>query len=220
VIRFERAPDASLDAVASVHVGLTTSTIRVPLGPWFATAPDPAGLANTPVVALPDPRWTELARMGALRAGRQPPVLLLPASVPSIGGQLLVAVAEGVEVVLVPGGGRAALVAGRALRGRAILALPLDDERALQEVLTGLDVDVHLPIPSIDGPARARIRDAVFRHEPERLHHLVEVDPGPALATVGLRIDEATDGALAAAAAGVLAGRLSAGNRRWREPVT
>ena len=44
----------------------------------------------------------------------------------------------------------------------------------------------------------------------------MEVDPGPAFAHAGLDIGRASLEALAAGAAGVLAGRLSAGNRRWR----
>jgi hypothetical protein len=47
------------------------------------------------------------------------------------------------------------------------------------------------------------------------MHHLVEVDARPALEELG---DLAGDSlsALAAAAAGVLAGRIVVGDRRWR----
>jgi hypothetical protein len=48
------------------------------------------------------------------------------------------------------------------------------------------------------------------------MHHLVEVDPRPAYDELGLDLGGAGLGQLAAAAAGVLAGRLAARNERWR----
>ena len=50
------------------------------------------------------------------------------------------------------------------------------------------------------------------------LHHLVEVDPRPG-SDRGAQANDPPDlDVLGAAAAGVLAGRLAAGSRRWRAP--
>lgn len=216
MIRYERDVSGGLDAVCEIAVGVEDRIVRVPLGPWFETDPDPIGLSLTPVVALPEPAWVELARAGALRAGTQPPILLLPALAPSIGGQFLVAIQEGVEVLLVLDGDAAALRAARALLGRPIVALPLDDPSATADLLSAIDVDVHIAVPSLEGDRRALLRSILDPLEPEAMHHVVEVDPRPALDAAGLPDRDASLSALAAAAAGVLAGRLAAGNRRWR----
>jgi hypothetical protein len=215
MIRFERTRSGMLEAVADVAVGIGAVSLRTPLGPWVTTTPDPTALAGAPVLLLPDPTWTETARTGALRAGRQPPILILPADVPAIGGQLLVAVAERVEVVLVPGRGLAAAHAARVLNGRPILALPADDPVACEDILRDLEVDVHVPVPSLEGTARDELRELMRGLEPERMHHVVEVDPRPAFDDPE-RLREASLGGLVSAAAGVLAGRLAVAARRWR----
>ena len=69
-------------------------------------------------------------------------------------------------------------------------------------------------IPAVDGRRRADVRSAIASLID--LHHVVEVDPKPAFEELGLDPSQATFGALAAAAAGVLAGRLAVANRRWR----
>lgn len=214
MITFERTDTGDLQASADVSVGVETRRIHTPLGPWFSEAPDPIGLAMLPVVGFPAGAGIEVARAGALVAGRMPPVLLLPADAPTIGGQLLVARAQGVEVVLIVGNATSALRAARGLAGRPILALPLEDPAGCLALLSALDIDVTVPIPSLEGGRRGRVRAALAAVEPERRHHVVEVDPRPAYEE-GIPGDASlTD--LTAAAAGVLAGRLAVENRRWR----
>ena len=210
--------------VARVHVdvGIDRHELGVLLGPWSADAPDPAGplgLASTPVVVLPDPVWGDVAIAGAIRAGGQPTWIRVPADGPSLGMQLLVAVTYGADVVIVDGGGGAELRLGRALGGRPLPVLPLPDVEAIRSLFAGCELDVHVPVPSTDEPARARIQGVLAPLELESLHHLVEVDPAPAFEQAGLDMGRASFEALAAGAAGVLAGRLASSNRRWREQL-
>jgi len=71
-------------------------------------------------------------------------------------------------------------------------------------------------IPRLAGTERAALRAAVAALDLDAAYHMVEVDPRP-----GFDRDVQTNGGadldvLGAAAAGVLAGRLAAGSRRWR----
>jgi hypothetical protein len=117
--------------------------------------------------------------------------------------------------VVVEGGAGPHLSAARLLGGRPLAAIPGPDDVA--GYLIGCRYDVHVPIPGVDEPLRARVGGAFRPLELERLHHLVEVDPGPAFEEAGFTVEDAPLDALTAAAAGVLAGRLAVGNRRWRE---
>ena len=206
-------------ATTRVEVGVEVRDEVVLVGRWPAQASDPAGprgLALTPVVLLPGDRDTDLARAGALRAGGTPTVLILPGDAPALGLQLLVGVREGVDVVLVEGGGVAVALAVRLLGGRPLAVPPLDDPRALGTFLTGSEVDVHVPVPSLEPPARDAVRDLLAPLELVERHQVLEVDPAPAFVQLGAAIEHATPGQLASGAAGVLAGRLAAANRRWR----
>jgi hypothetical protein len=206
-------------ATTTIDVGVQVRHEVVLLGPWPREAPDPAGprgLALTPVVVLPGDRDTELARAGALRAGGVPTILILPGDAPSLGLQLLVAVHEGVDVVLVEGGGVPVALTARLLGGRPLAVPPLDDPEALSSFLAGCDVDVHVAVPSLDPPARGEVRDLLAPLALLERHQILEVDPIPAFAQLGAPAEHATLGQLAAGAAGVLAGRLAAANRRWR----
>lgn len=202
-----------------VAVGPARRPVRVTLGPWSGDDFDPGGLRGAPVVIVPDPALTELARRGALRAGAQPTVFLLPGDVPRIGIQLLVAYAEGVDVTIVEAGAGPVMSLARVLGGRPIPALPLPDPRAVERLFEGCDVDVDVPVPSLEPPRRGELHamiDPLVLHE---THHLVEVDPRPAFDDLGISIDGAAPAALTAAAAGVLAGRVSIRSRRWRPGV-
>jgi hypothetical protein len=88
-------------------------------------------------------------------------------------------------------------------------------------------VDVNVPVPVLsDDAERDEVWDALRARKLEDVHHLVEVDGRPALdelrergldvRTMGRGIDDDPAFFLAAGAAGVLAGRLAAENRRWR----
>jgi hypothetical protein len=128
---------------------------------------------------------------------------------------MLWALEDGAEALVIVGGGREELWVARALAGRPLAALPLDDPGAMRSLFAGLDVDVQVPVPTGDDVHRAAVRSLLGPLELETMHHLVEVDPRPALEELG---DLASDSlaALAAAAAGVLAGRIVVGDRRWR----
>jgi hypothetical protein len=219
VIAYERTPEGLLEAHATIEVGVEDHDVRIDLGSWpgDATAPaGPLGLASTPVIVLPGTKWTDLATAGALRSGDCPACLRLPADAPRLGLQMLVAVTEGADVLLVEAGSGSALRIARALGGRPLAVLPLETPDGIGSYLEGCELDVHVPVPSVDDPMRERLLALIQPLHLETLHHLVEADPYPAFAEAGLDPTQASLDELAAAAAGVLAGRLAVGNRRWR----
>jgi uncharacterized protein DUF3866 len=131
-----------------------------------------------------------------------------------------------------------ALNAARTLGGRPVAALRVsfadDRERhrgVSHHTLTILrDVcpsEATVAVPALEGPERDRVWDALRGQRLEERHQLVEVDGRPALAELeraGIAIESmgrapADDPAffLAAGAAGVLAARMAAQGRRWRE---
>jgi Protein of unknown function (DUF3866) len=88
-------------------------------------------------------------------------------------------------------------------------------------------VEADVAVPTLDGPERDRVWDDMRAERLEERHQLVEVDGRPALAELeraGVAVESmgrsvADDPAffLAAGAAGVLAARMAAQGRRWRE---
>lgn len=216
MIRYARDPSGIVVATAEVPIGTTRRELRVVLGPWPDDDLDPGGLRGTPVVVLPDPTWTELVRRGALRAGGQPAVLLLPADAPRLGIQLLMAYREGVDVVILEGGDGPTMTLVRVLAGRPIPAIPMTSPDEVDAMLVGCDVDVDVPVPALDGQPRAALRARIAPLHLEDVHHVVEVDPRPAFDALGIPLEGAVPEAMAAAAAGVLAGRVSVRSRRWR----
>jgi hypothetical protein len=130
-----------------------------------------------------------------------------------------------------------ALMAARTLGGRPISALRVSfaDERdrhrgvshhSLTILADVCKVDVHVPVPMLDDEQRDVVWEALRSRKLEESHHLVEVDGAPALdeleargvsvTTMGRGIDDDRAFFLAAGSAGVLAGRMAAGDRRWR----
>ncbi|MDP9184368.1 MAG: hypothetical protein M3O29_01710 [Actinomycetota bacterium] len=215
------ASDRVLLAQAAVRVGVRTQTVTALLGPWPDGAADPAGplgLSATPVLAVAA-SWMDLALAGVRRAGRGPAIMMVGRDAPSLGLRLLDGVRDGAEVVAVEDGSGAHLWLARALGGRPLAALPLDDPGAIRQLVADLDLDVHVPVPSCDEPTRGEIRAVLEPLGLETLHHLVETDPIPAFREIGLDPAEASLDALSAAAAGVLAGRMAIGNRRWRSEL-
>jgi hypothetical protein len=211
--------DSLLVVQTTVEVGIERRELTMAIGPWPPDAPDPAGplgLASTPVIVLPDPIWTDLAIAGVLRAGRHPACVRLPGDAPALGLRVLVAVTEGADVVLVEGGAGPHLRVARALGGRPLAVLPLPDRDAVAAMLDRCGLDVHVPVPSLEDPERSLVAECLRPLTLEATHHLVEVDPAPAFEQAGVHRDRASLHARAAAAAGVLAGRLAMSNRRWR----
>jgi hypothetical protein len=132
-----------------------------------------------------------------------------------------------------------ALMAAATLQGRPIPALRVSfaDERerhrgvshhSLTILADVCKVDVNVPVPVLEDEAqRSAVWDALRSRKLEEIHHLVEVDGAPAVQelrardidvrTMGRGIEDDPAFFLAAGAAGVLAGRLAAENRRWRQ---
>lgn len=212
--------DDVLVAANELEVGLQTLEVQILLGPWPSDVPDPAGplgLANTPVVVLPDNRTSEpeLARAGALRTGGDPVVLHVRAGMPAFALALLVGITEGADLAIVAGGDGPTLQLVRELAGRPLPALPLSSPRSIDAFLAGCEIDLDVPVPSLDGDARAALLKLLRPFALEDRHHVVEVDPRPAFDQLHRPVpDDLT--LLAVAAAGVLAGRLATRNRRWR----
>ncbi len=201
-------------AVGRVTVGVRTEIVRVPLGKAQPDV-DPGGMRSAPVVVLTDRHLEPLVREGAERAGRA--LVTTIASDEPLGGPLLHAAAAAEVVVLVRDleSSGEALVVARALEGRPLPVVPLDDVEACRAMLRGCWVDLDVAIPSVDGALRDRLREAADGLGLFVDHHVVEVDPRPALA--GRRgAADPTPSELSAAATGVLAGRLAARNRTWR----
>ncbi len=211
-------PAAVVLARTEIEVGVSSHRIAVVLGPWSSDEhpAGPLGLASTPIVVLPGTSLAPLVAAGARRAGRTPTVAMIATDERFPGLRALELVRDGVEVLLFPGGGPTHLWLARALGGRPLAVLPLADPAGIRAVFDGLELDVHVPVPSCQEPLRGRIRSALAPLELESLHHLVEVDPMPAFDELGLEGAAADLDQLGAAAAGVLAGRLADTNRRWR----
>ncbi len=135
-----------------------------------------------------------------------------------------------------------ALMAAATLQGRPIPALRVSfaDERerhrgvshhSLTILADVCKIDVNVPVPVLEDEAqRSAVWDALRSRQLEEIHHLVEVDGAPAVQelrargidvrTMGRGIEDDPAFFLAAGAAGVLAGRMAAENRRWRQPAT
>ena len=139
-------------------------------------------------------------------------------------------------------GGGNVLNAAHTLGGKPVPALRMSfaDERNRHNGLSHhsltilrdvCKVEVNVPIPSLSDEAqRTAIWDALRAAKLEDMHHLVEVDGQPALdelhdrgvkvSSMGRAMEQDRAFWLASGAAGVLAGRLSATNEKWRSPTT
>ena len=210
MIRYER-DGGLLVAHADVPVGVERLAVSVPLGPWGGPPPDPGGLRGLPVVLLLDGLAATFVAAGARRSGRVE--ALATSDGPEAPGFLL---RSDAHVALVCASTPRTATWVRALGGRPLPALPLDDVAATSSFLDGLEVDVDIAVPSEDRTTRAAARAALGRVVPPPGHQLVEVDPRPAFDEAGVDATGASLASLTAAAAGVLAGRVAAGNRRWR----
>ena len=184
-----------------------------------------------PVVSLADPTLVDVVLAGARRAGGAPTILTVSEA---DDAALIAAHEDGIEVVLLVSEAPAAVRAmnsARRLGGRALPVLALaslgDRPRVLDSCLELLAdetlLDVNVPVPALDDAVlRKGLWDQLRAARTEDRHHLVEVDGAPALAelaSVGHRTTLDPWALLSAGAAGVLAGRMAAGNRRWRRQL-
>ncbi len=221
MIRAERAADGTLDAVADVTVGVETMTIRVPLGRLDGEI-DPGGLRNTPVVVVAERSVERVIEAGVKRAGGASTVTTTAAANAAVplGAALLGSGGRAEVALVVAQGGHAAATAlriVRALGGRPLPVLKFEDLPAARAIVEGCEIDLDVALPSVDGPLRHRFRGLAAELGLFANHHVVEVDVRPALAGgLSRGIDGVPMLELAAAAASVLAGRIAAGNRRWR----
>jgi len=211
VIRYERHASGDLTAVCEVAVGVERRTFRVPLGTWPDEDPPAGGLQEAPVVVLPDQDRLAVVRVAVTRAG-----VVEPSLVARDGGALLRAAQHGTEIMIVTSGSGRTMNAIRALGGRPLPALPWSSRAAITELFEGCLVDIDVAVPQLAGTDRAALRAAIAALHLDALHHVVEVDPRPG-SERDARMNDGPDlDVLGAAAAGVLAGRLAAGSRRWR----
>jgi len=214
MIRVEARADGSFEAVTEVVVGVEAREVRVPLGRSIGQV-DPGGLRGSPVVVFTSQEVAPLVAAGAARSG-DAVVGTVDASPCGLGAAVLDA-ARTAEVLLVrvaPEEAGAALLTARALMGRPLPVLPFDRPHTVRTMLATCWIDLDIAIPSVEGRRRDEARAVARDLELFSRHHVVEVDPRPGLdpsreADVGL-------GGLTASATGVLAGRIAAGNRRWR----
>src|SRR3954453_379274 len=220
--------DAVVAATATITIGVADHARPAFLGPWRpaparpgfrgpcpADGPEPSGplgLAATPVVLLPEASVAPIARAGIERAGRGASVASFDGPTEALGLELLSATSSGTEVVIVDRAVARHVDLVRILGGRAVVALPGTGPNEAKAWLAEADLDAELPIPTVDNAAWAAIAAIGL----EATHQLVHVDPAPAFHEAGMRIAGATPAALTAGAAGVLAGRIAARNRRWR----
>ena len=191
-------------------------------------------LLQTPVVLALDPEAVPLVRAGAARAGGDPTVIV--AADPDLA--TLLAAVHGVAaeyVVAVCSSPAAAATVARVAtprRGRPLPVLGIADgtvDDASRSLLADPSLEgLNVAVPALEDADRARLWDSLRADRIEERHHLVEVDGRPALvalralaaapahpdAGLSTRLDGVA--ALAAGAAGVLAGRMAAGGRRWR----
>jgi hypothetical protein len=206
--------DAVVAATATIPVGVVDLERTALLGPCPSDAPgpsDPLGLRSTPVILLADGSLARIALAGIDRAGKAPKTRSVGSPATALGLDLLAAATCGVEAIVVSGADGRHIDLVRILGGRAIVASPVSDGSDVHAWLAAAELDAEVPIPI--GHDVDRVAMPPLTLGP--IHQLVQVDPTPALEEAGEPIDAAPD-VLAAAAAGVLAGRIAVGNRRWR----
>jgi hypothetical protein len=194
-------------------------------------------LLQAPIVLALDPETVPLIRAGAARAGGDPTFIVavdpdlrtLLAAVHGVGAEFIVAVCSSVEAAA------RAVRHVTARRGRALPVLGISDgivDIDTRTLLRDATLDaLNVAVPALAEADRTRLWDSLRAERIEERHHLVEVDGRPALDALdalaaapphpdaGLATGLHGVAALAAGAAGVLAGRLVAGGRRWRDAV-
>jgi hypothetical protein len=184
-------------------------------------------LRHLPVIVLNDAVLLDVVLAGVRRAGGDPDIHALRRAdsamlrtALSSGAEVVVAVCEFSSMIEV-------IRTVRDLGGRPIPVLSIrggDDGPSVSpaslSLLADPDLtDLEIPVPTTDDDGTRRLLwDQLRRVRSEDRHHLVEVDGRPA-------VDDRPGGpsrpvdswaALAAGAAGVLAGRMAASDRRWR----
>ena len=209
-------------AETTIEIGVKQRPFRLLVGPSTGPGAVPRvpdeGLRWVPVVVVGE-AGRDLVHAGARRAGHDPRIRVLADEEPGLAADMLGVVSSGADVIIVLGGGPRTIELARILGGRPVVAAPLPDPDSIRAMLEDCRVEVDVPVPALEEPERERTWELMRTLGLDRTHHLVEVDPRPAFA--GLEIDPRTAALVdrSAAAAGVLAGRLAAANRRWRTAI-
>lgn len=177
-------------------------------------------LPGVPAVLVTDPASMPLVLAGIDRAGAAPQVEVRRTTTSEVpaGTEVVVEALDETEDAAIAG---ARLLAEGA---RPLLALDMATDAGLTTAclscLARLPEGLNVPVPVIEDESQRGLVWAALREAgvDERLHP-VEVDGRPALDELASRGTPASGdplALLAAGAAGVLAGRMAAGNRRWR----
>jgi hypothetical protein len=199
---------------ARVAVGVVDRDETALLGPWPVERPDPGGplgLASTPVILLPDASTADVALAGVARAGRGPAVARLEGPIPALGLALLAATAASDEVIVLTEAEGRHVDLVRVLGGRPVVALAATDRATVGAWFAETELSADVPVPTTD----EQLSSAIVSLGLEATHQLIQVDPAPAFDGAGMPRRDETVRVLTAAAAGVLAGRIAAANRRW-----
>jgi hypothetical protein len=182
-------------------------------------------LGGRPVVVLDRGSLALVARAGAVRADRAASVAVIR----DLDRLRMSTTGSRFDVIIVAcdqGAVAQTLRAVARLGGRGIPVIDLvgDQEPALGvatlELLADPSLrDLNVPVPVVAGDSERRaLWDRLRAAGVQERHHPVEVDGRPALAELHSRGLPVADGdlrALAAGAAGVLAGRMAAASRAW-----
>jgi hypothetical protein len=177
-----------------------------------------------PVVLVPTAWMVEPVLAGLVRAGRAPSIAMVATTVELASVVERGTDAEVVVIVTTAFPGMAGSVRRLQAQGARTVpaleaALGIGVTPASLTVLSELPEALNVPVPSIDDDdERWRLWQSLRDAGLDERHHLVDVDGHPALDELSARgtaVEGDLVGLLAAGAAGVLAGRMVAGNRRW-----
>lgn len=188
-----------------------------------------ATIRSLPAVLIPHGDDPALVMAGAARSGARPKVGVLvdpdlgdvARSVQVDGAEYIVARCTDVDASIAIAHGLMAV----AIRIVPVLGIRGDDRAPGLDVSTIVLLtderlrDMNVPVPVLDDRPRGALWDSLRTVRIEEHHQLVEVDGRPALDELGVAAEHASVTQLASGAAGVLAGRMAAANRRWRRQV-
>ena len=177
-----------------------------------------------PIVLVPAAWMLEPLLAGITRAGRAPSIAMVATTV-----ELASLVERGTDteaVVIMTGAFPGMAESVRRLQAKGARTVPALEAAlgvgvmpASLSLLGELPGALNVPVPSIDDDdERWRLWQSLRDAGLDERHHLVDVDGHPALDELSARgtlVEGDLVGLLAAGAAGVLAGRMVAGNRRW-----
>jgi hypothetical protein len=177
-----------------------------------------------PVVLVPAVWMLEPVLAGLARAGRAPSIAMVATTV-----ELASLVERGTDteaVVILTAAFPGMAESVRRLQTQGARAVPALEAAlgvgvtpASLTLLSELPEALNVPVPSIeDDDERWRLWQSLRDAGLDERHHLVDVDGHPALDELSARgtaVEGDLVGLLAAGAAGVLAGRMVVGSRRW-----